>query len=152
MPVAPISGGSFASPSPSVLSVNINHGAFSTAARRATSEPGSGSSAPTSAPESGTEKLLKELQEYIEKGPVVAMREKILKSMNLSEEELKTLPPEQQEAIEAEIAERIKEMMLRAQGQDSPQTALSSSIGLYRSVAAMNAMPTPAVDQSHREG
>ena len=69
-----------------------------------------------------TEELLKKLNEYIEKGPVVAMREKILKSMGLTEDELKTLPPDEQNAIEAEIAKRIKEMLLEQQeAKNTPQ-------------------------------
>ena len=50
------------------------------------------------------------------------MREKILKSMGLSEDELKTLPPDEQNAIEAEIAKRIKEMLLEQQeAKNTPQ-------------------------------
>ena len=55
------------------------------------------------------ERLLKELRDYIDKGPIVALREKILKSMNLTEEKLKAMTPDQQNAIEAEIARKIKE-------------------------------------------
>ncbi len=64
---------------------------------------------------STTQELLAKLNEYIEKGPIVVMREKILESMGISEEELKSLPPEKQDAIEAEIAEKIKEMLVRQQ-------------------------------------
>ena len=35
------------------------------------------------------ERLLKELRDYIDKAPIVALREKILKSMNLTEEKLR---------------------------------------------------------------
>ena len=62
-----------------------------------------------------TEQLLEKLRDYIEKGPIVAMREKILESMGLTEDELKTLPPDKQDVVEAEIARRIKEMLLKQQ-------------------------------------
>ncbi len=67
------------------------------------------------AKESETERLLKTLRDYIDKGPIVALREKLLKSMNLTEEKLKALPPEQQNAIETEIARKIKEFLLEQQ-------------------------------------
>ena len=70
---------------------------------------------------SETERLLKALHDYINKGPIVALREKILKSMNLTEEKLKTLPPEQQKAIETEIARKIREFLLEHKTKvDSP--------------------------------
>ena len=54
---------------------------------------------------------LKELMAYLSKSPAQLMRESILKSMGLTEESLKSLPPEKQAAIEATIAAKIKEMM-----------------------------------------
>ena len=75
---------------------------------------GSGRSNPT------TEQLLEKLRDYIEKGPVVAMRENILESMGLTEDELKMLPPDKQDAVEAEIARRIKEMLLKQQEAKTP--------------------------------
>ena len=73
------------------------------------------------------ERLLKELRDYIDKGPIVALREKILKSMNLTEEKLKAMTPDQQNAIEAEIARKIKEYLLEqqeaAKNPTSPQQA-----------------------------
>ena len=87
-----------------------------------------------------TEELLAKLNEYIEKGPIVAMREKILESMGISEEELKSLPPEKQDAIEAEIAEKIKEMLLRQQEtQKTAQTQdmTAAKAGVYAAVNAL---------------
>lgn len=54
---------------------------------------------------------LKELMAYLTKSPAQLMRESILKSMGLTEESLKSLPPEKQAAVEATIAAKIKEMM-----------------------------------------
>lgn len=80
---------------------------------------------------STTQELLAKLNEYIEKGPIVAMREKILESMGLSEEELKTLPPEKQKAVEEAIAEKIKEMLLRQQELAKGQHATAGKASLY---------------------
>ena len=48
------------------------------------------------------------------------MRENILESMGLTEDELKMLPPDKQDAVEAEIARRIKEMLLKQQEAKTP--------------------------------
>jgi hypothetical protein len=40
------------------------------------------------------------------------LREKILKKMDLTEDKLKAMPPEQRAAIEDEIAQKIKEYLL----------------------------------------
>ena len=86
---------------------------------------------------STTQELLKKLNEYIEKGPIVAMREKILKSMRLTEEELQALPPEKQKAVEAEIAQKIKEMLLRQQETAKGQPATEAKASVY---AALNGL------------
>jgi len=92
----------------------------------------------TSSSQSTTQELLKKLNEYIEKGPVVVMREKILESMDLTEEELKALPPEKQKAIEAEIAEKIKEMLLRQQeAAKNQQTTASAKTSLYTAFSGL---------------
>ena len=87
------------------------------------------------------ERLLKELRDYIDKGPIVALREKILKSMNLTEEKLKAMTPDQQNAIEAEIARKIKEYLLEqqeaAKNPISPQQAQAKLLAYQ----AMHAAP-----------
>ena len=67
-----------------------------------------------------TEELLKKLNDYIDKGPVVALREQILKSMGLTEADLKNLPPEEQMAIEQTIEQKIKEFLLKRKEQEKP--------------------------------
>jgi hypothetical protein len=52
------------------------------------------------------------LKEYLRKGPIQLLREKILKKMDLTEDKLKAMPPEQRAAIEDEIAQKIKEYLL----------------------------------------
>jgi TPP-dependent pyruvate/acetoin dehydrogenase alpha subunit len=71
---------------------------------------------------------LKELQDYIEKGPIAHMRERILEKMGLSEEDLAKMPPEQRDAVEKTIAAKIKEWLLSGSGIDtkSMQAQLAS--------------------------
>ena len=90
------------------------------------------------------ERLLKELRDYIDKGPIVALREKILKSMNLTEEKLKTLPPEQQNAIEAEIARKVKEFLLDQQEQAKNQTTPQQALAKLQAYQAMSTASTAA--------
>jgi len=84
-----------------------------------------------------TEELLKKLNEYIEKGPIVVMREKILESMGITEEELKAMPAEKQKAIEAEIAEKIKEMLLEQQEKTNAQQATAQTTDISASLTSM---------------
>lgn len=105
--------------------------------------PGSSRSAATpvrtvsSEPVSARAALLKTLNDYIDKGPIAAMRERILKSMDLTEEKLKTKSPEEQKAIEEEIARKIKEMLMKKQGEPSPQQAAVSMSSLYGAVSSL---------------
>lgn len=65
---------------------------------------------------SAMDAALKELEDYIAKGPIAHMREKILEELGLSEEDLAKMPPEQRDAIEKTIAARIKEWLLSGSG------------------------------------
>lgn len=58
------------------------------------------------------EAVLAAFREYMSKTPVEHLRERILEEMGISEEDLARMPPEQRQAVEAEIADRIKERML----------------------------------------
>ena len=75
---------------------------------------------------------VKALNDYVEKGPVVArieaIREQVLKSTGLSEADLKNLPPEQQQQIEATIAERIKEQLMQKKADKSSTTIQQTEI------------------------
>ena len=86
-----------------------------------------------------TEELLKKLNEYIEKGPIVVMREKILESMGITEEELKAMPADKQKAIEAEIVEKIKEMLLEQQEKAGTQqaAAMAQTADIYSSLTSI---------------
>lgn len=76
------------------------------------------------------DEALKALNDYVKKGPVVArveaIRAQVLKSMGLSEADLKNLPPEQQRQIEATIAEQIKEQLMQKKADKSGTTIQQS--------------------------
>lgn len=68
-------------------------------------------------------KALEELLTYAKKTPAQLMREKILKQMGITEDELKQMPPEKQLAIEKTIADKIKEML------ENPEVAKAAEAG-----------------------
>lgn len=63
--------------------------------------------------------LRQELDDYLSKSPAEHMRDAVLREMGLTEEDLAAMPPEKREALEAEIADRIKERLL-AKKEESP--------------------------------
>lgn len=91
-----------------------------------------GSAKTRSEAEAAHDAAVKALNDYVEKGPVVArieaIREQVLKSMGLSEADLKNLPPEQQQQIEATIAERIKEQLMQKKADKSSTTIQQTEI------------------------
>lgn len=52
---------------------------------------------------------VQEFREYMSKPVAVRVRDEILKSMGLTEEKLQSMSPERREAVETEIAQRMKE-------------------------------------------
>jgi hypothetical protein len=103
--------------------------------------PPSGKAPDADAMESAMSDALKEIKEYLEKGPVAYMRDQILKQMGLSEEALAQMPPEQRDAIEKTIAERIKEKLLSDSGIDakSLQARLTTGLSLQEVIAKAQA-------------
>lgn len=61
----------------------------------------------------------RELEEYLRKGPIVHMREKILEQLGLTEEDIAKMSPEQRETVEKTIAARMKEILLAGSGIDT---------------------------------
>jgi len=109
---------------------NASGGDFSAAFRQAlgqsqASAPAaeSDSSQQTSATEkpSARETLLKSLQEYLDKGPMVLLREKIMKKLGLTEEKLAAMTPDERQAAEAAIAKEMREYLL-GRKEDGPQS------------------------------
>ena len=78
----------------------------------------------------------------MDKGPIVALREKILKSMNLTEDKLKALPPEQQSAIEEDITRKIKEFLLGQKEKAQEQPAAQAKLQAYRALSEAQAQIT----------
>ncbi|GAB2180182.1 hypothetical protein DLREEDagrD3_04050 [Denitratisoma sp. agr-D3] len=78
------------------------------------------------------ESVLAEFRDYMKKTPIEHMRDAILKEMGLSEEELAALPPEQHDAIEAEIGRRIKERLL-GQEEGKADDATLAALGNHGS-------------------
>ncbi|MGE8069000.1 hypothetical protein [Pseudomonas sp. NPDC089569] len=56
-----------------------------------------------------------EFKDYMSKTPEQRLRDSILKEMGITEEDLKAMPPEKQQAVAQEIADRMKDKMQMAQ-------------------------------------
>ena len=112
--------------------------AFSTALSKANGSTDTGGTATkTGTSASATDQLLEKLNDHIRKGPVATLRDKILASMGLNETELKTLPPDKQNAVEVEVAERIKEAMVQQQTAATAALAgaQASAAGIWTAAA-----------------
>ena len=60
-----------------------------------------------------------ELEDYIKKGPIGHMRDKILEQLGLTEEDIAKMSPEQRETVEKTIAAKMKEWLLAGSGIDT---------------------------------
>lgn len=58
-----------------------------------------------------------EFKDYMSKSPEQRLRDSILKSMGITEEDIQNMPPEKQLAIGKEIAERLQDKMKLAQAE-----------------------------------
>jgi len=58
-----------------------------------------------------------DFKDYMSKSPEQRMRDSVLKELGLTEDDIKTMPPEQQLAIGKEIAQRIEDKMKLAQAE-----------------------------------
>ncbi|WDH33994.1 hypothetical protein [Pseudomonas chlororaphis] len=54
---------------------------------------------------------LDEFKDYMSKSPEQRMRDRILEEMGITEEDLKNLPPEKQQAVAQEIAQRVQDKL-----------------------------------------
>ncbi len=79
--------------------------------------------------EAAREALWAEFRAHLEKTPAERMREWVLKTMGISEAELAAMPPEKRMAVEAEIAERIREKLLGRQEKEENTPPPPGSIG-----------------------
>ncbi|MEC5385457.1 hypothetical protein VVD49_06955 [Uliginosibacterium sp. H3] len=76
----------------------------------------------TSKTEDANAAAVKELRDYLNKTPEQRMREAILKEMGLTEEDVAKMPPEERTAVEAAIADKVRERLL-AQAQEHVNAA-----------------------------
>ena len=66
---------------------------------------------------------LAQFMAYMDMSPAEKMRDKVLNEIGMSEEELAALPPEQQELIEKQIAERMQTLQeLQASQDENPDS------------------------------
>ncbi len=86
-----------------------------------------GTDTPKTEQPSRLESLLEELRDYQRKSPMELMREKILESMGLTEEDLAAMPPGQRETLEAAISAEIKARLL-AQDKQAPTTTIEAQL------------------------
>nr|WP_256873422.1 hypothetical protein [Pseudomonas taiwanensis] len=79
----------------------------------------------------GGKTAVEKFQEYMDKSPAEKMRDAILAEMGLTQEELDAMPPEQQEAVEKEIAERFQQKMeMQAKEAEEERQARENPISI----------------------
>ena len=66
---------------------------------------------------SGTGSIEQQFLDYAKESPMERMRAEILKSMGLTEDDLKKMSPEQQKAVEQKIEQIIKQKLEKNAGQ-----------------------------------
>jgi hypothetical protein len=69
--------------------------------------------APKDSPSSDSSSAADWLTKYTSETPAQHMRDGILKSMGLSEDDVKNMDPKKRQAVEDEIAKRLKDQVLR---------------------------------------
>ncbi len=91
-----------------------------TGASNATSGAGATTGTSTSAAASLTpqgDSVVQQFMDYAKESPMQRMRASILKSMGLTEDDLKKMSPEQQKAVEQKIEQIIKQKLEKNAGQ-----------------------------------
>ncbi|MEJ5061362.1 MULTISPECIES: hypothetical protein [unclassified Pseudomonas] len=79
-----------------------------------------------------------EFKDYMSKTPEQRMRDAILQEMGLTEDEVKAMPPEQQQAIGKEIADRLQDKVQVAQAEkDNSSTEKNASQVVDKFLAAL---------------
>lgn len=61
----------------------------------------------------------RQIEDYLRKGPIAHMRERLLEEMGLTEADVAAMPPEQREALEKTLAAKFKEILLAGSGIDT---------------------------------
>ena len=89
-------------------------GASSTAATNSSSPT---ATSVTNGLDTSSDDVVKQFMDYAKMSPMERMRAQILKSMGLTEDDLKKMSPEQQKAVEQKIEQIIKQQLEKNAGQ-----------------------------------
>lgn len=147
-PVAPASGDEFAA-------------ALRQAAKRGRSETAATATKPAAETASQSQRkkaeatrvaheaLTRELRDYLNKTPAEHLREAVLKELGLTEEALAAMPPEERQAAEAKISERIRERLIGEEENKEAANAAGAAVplGLDDTPGAADADPRRGFDQ-----
>ena len=82
-----------------------------------TSSAGSGTDPTTASFTPQGNSVVQQFMDYAKESPMERMRASILKSMGLTEDDLKKMSPEQQKAVEQKIEQIIKQQLQKNAGQ-----------------------------------
>jgi hypothetical protein len=101
---------------------NLSNSTSGTGASNATSATAATTgSSPTATPvtnglDTSSDDVVKQFMDYANMSPMERMRAQILKSMGLTEDDLKKMSPEQQKAVEQKIEQIIKQKLEKNAG------------------------------------
>jgi hypothetical protein len=107
---------------------------FGSSATRTTSNAGAASPAGSGAAASSVKgglaskstDVVQEFLDYARMDPMARLRANILKSMGLTEDDLKNMPPEQQKAVEQKIEQLIREQLEKNAGKTGQVVNISA--------------------------
>jgi hypothetical protein len=77
-------------------------------------------------PKSTDSAAMTDFKDYMSKTPEQRLRDSILKDMGITEEDLKAMPPEKQQAVAQEIADRMQDKMKLAQAEKDTSSSEKS--------------------------
>jgi hypothetical protein len=100
---------------PSPLPTTSSAGASSAASSTDATAGATGSTGASFTPKG--ESVVQQFMDYAKESPMERMRDSILKSMGLTEDDLKKMSPEQQKAVEQKIEQMIKQQLQKNAGQ-----------------------------------
>ncbi|HWU61931.1 MAG TPA: hypothetical protein VN112_07895 [Ensifer sp.] len=84
--------------------------------------------------------LADEFLEFMKKSPIERLRDQYLKAHNLTEDQLKSMPLEQRQALEDDLSQYIKDQLNLVEDKKNAEKALASSgNGLQVMLAKMQA-------------
>lgn len=105
---------------PSTAKATSNAGAANSASSTGTTAPATGKL------KSKGEDVVQEFMDYAKMDPMERLRANILKSMGLTEDDLKNMSPEQQKAVEQKIEQLIKEQLQKNAGKTGQVVNISA--------------------------